>query len=249
MNAFDLIRRFERFSAKPYWDVNAYRTGYGSDTVTLADGRVVPVTPDTTVSPEDAQRDLERRVATEFAPRAVAKVGPDAWARLSEPQQAALISITYNYGELPDSVAAKVAAGDVTGTAQAIAALGSHNDGVNAKRRAAEAQIFAGGQLPDGALPSDPQARNAAPLAVAYRSGKMTPEDAALYEQGVKEGLFPKVERAPQDDPANVYASIAMNRPRNQAPLVPLSAGQPVKSPIAFGAQPLAAAPLRYPGI
>ena len=54
---------------------------------------------------------------------------------------------------------------------------------------------------------------------------------------------------APQDDPANVYASIAMNRPRNQAPLVPLSAGQPVKSPIAFGAQPLAASPLRYPGI
>lgn len=103
--------------------------------------------------------------------------------------------------------------------------------------------------LPPGALPSDPQARNAAPLAVAYRSGKMTPEDAALYEQGVKEGLFPKVERAPQDDPANVYASIAMNRPRNQAPLVPLSAGQPVKSPIAFGAQPLAASPLRYPGI
>lgn len=77
----------------------------------------------------------------------------------------------------------------------------------------------------------------------------MTPEDAALYEQGVKEGLFPKVDRAPQDDSANVYASIAMNRPRNQAPLVPLSAGQPVKSPIAFGAQPLAASPLRYPGI
>ena len=38
MNAFDLIKRFEGFRTTPYWDVNAYRTGYGSDTVTLADG-------------------------------------------------------------------------------------------------------------------------------------------------------------------------------------------------------------------
>ncbi len=158
MNAFDLIKRFEGFRSAPYWDVNAYRTGYGSDTVTLADGRIVPVSKGMTVSQEDAQRDLERRVSTEFTPRAVAKVGQDVWARLSEPQRAALVSVTYNYGNLPDSVARMVASGDMAGAAQAISALGSHNDGINAERRAAEASIFAGGPLPAGALPSDPQA-------------------------------------------------------------------------------------------
>jgi hypothetical protein len=55
--------------------VNALRTGYGSDTVTLADGRVVPVTADTRVTREDAERDLARRVQTEFIPRAAQAVG------------------------------------------------------------------------------------------------------------------------------------------------------------------------------
>lgn len=162
MNAFDLIKRFEGFRTTPYWDVNAYRTGYGSDTVTLADGRVVPVSQGMKISAEDAQRDLERRVTSEFTPRAVAKVGQEAWGRLSEPQRAALLSVTYNYGDLPDSVANRIAAGDLSGAASAISALGSHNDGVNADRRAAEARIFAGGDLPPGALPSDPQARGMA---------------------------------------------------------------------------------------
>lgn len=150
MNAFDLIKGFEGFRSTPYWDVNAYRTGYGSDTVTLADGRIVPVTQGMSVTEEDAQRDLERRVNSEFIPRAVAKVGPEAWGRMSEPQRAALASITYNYGDLPDSVAEKIMSGDMAGASQAIAALGSHNGGVNAERRSKEASIFAGGQMPGG---------------------------------------------------------------------------------------------------
>lgn len=164
MNAFDLIKGFEGFRSTPYWDVNAFRTGYGSDTVTLADGRVVPVSKGMTVSQEDAQRDLERRVSTEFTPRAIAKVGQDVWSRLSEPQRAALVSVTYNYGTLPDSVARVVASGDMAGAAQAISALGSHNGGVNAGRRAAEARVFSGGALPPGALSTDPQARGMAGL-------------------------------------------------------------------------------------
>ncbi len=243
MNALDLIKHFESFRATPYWDVNAYRTGYGSDTVTLADGRVVTVSQGMTVSAEDAQRDLERRVNSEFAPRAIAKVGQEAWSRLSEPQRAALLSVTYNYGDLPDSVAAKITAGDLTGAATAIGDLGSHNGGVNANRRASEARIFAGGDLPKGALPTDPQARNVTPIAIAYRSGKMTPEDAALYEKGVSEGFFPKVERKPEDDPASVYAAIAM-RPRAPAQITPLQSATQ-----GFAAQPLTGAPLRYPGL
>ncbi len=156
--ALDVIKGFEGYRDTPYWDVNAFRTGYGSDTVTMADGSIVPVRQGMKITREDAERDLARRVTTEFMPRAAAKVGPEVFASLSEPQQAALASITYNYGDLPDSVARAVASGDPQAAAQAIAALGSHNDGVNAGRRSEEAKLFlqdggAGGPVPGGSAP------------------------------------------------------------------------------------------------
>jgi GH24 family phage-related lysozyme (muramidase) len=147
--ALSLIREFEGFRETPYWDVNAFRTGYGSDTITLADGRVVPVRQGMAVTREDAERDLLRRVNGEFAPRAASAVGA-GWERLSPAQQAALVSITYNYGSLPSSVARAAATGDVAATEAAIRALSGHNDGVNRGRRNREADIFAGmAALPD----------------------------------------------------------------------------------------------------
>lgn len=140
----DLIRGFEGFRETPYWDVNALRTGYGSDTVTLPDGTVQRVAEGTRVTREDADRDLQRRVDTEFAPIAAKAVGQDVFGMLPENQQAALISIAYNYGELPSSVARAVASGDPQAAASAITALGSHNGGVNASRRASEAAYFMG---------------------------------------------------------------------------------------------------------
>lgn len=38
--AFNIIKQFEGYRAKPYYDVNAFRAGYGSDTVTLSDGSI-----------------------------------------------------------------------------------------------------------------------------------------------------------------------------------------------------------------
>ncbi|MGD4317972.1 hypothetical protein QT621_26175, partial [Xanthomonas citri pv. citri] len=35
---FDMIRRFEGFKSAPYWDVNHFRIGFGSDTITREDG-------------------------------------------------------------------------------------------------------------------------------------------------------------------------------------------------------------------
>lgn len=159
-----LIREFEGFRETPYWDVNAHRTGYGSDTVTLADGRVVPVDPNTRVTREDAERDLERRVSQEFMPRAASAVGQDVWNTLSEPQRAALTSITYNYGSLPSSVARAVASGDMAAATQAIRALSSHNDGVNESRRNREADIFS--SAPAGAgVSAAPAAGNVSEIA------------------------------------------------------------------------------------
>ena len=71
----DLTRKFEGFREKPYFDVNAQRVGYGSDTVTTPEGKVVPVTKSTTTTQKDAERDLRRRIETEFIPKAAAQVG------------------------------------------------------------------------------------------------------------------------------------------------------------------------------
>ena len=138
-----LLREFEGFRETPYWDVNALRSGYGSDTVTLADGSVQRVTRGTRVSRADGERDLNRRVSQEFLPRVRRAVGP-AYDALAPNQQAALGSIAYNYGSLPNSVARAVQTPGFEDDYQAILALAAHNKGVNAKRRRREAAIYAG---------------------------------------------------------------------------------------------------------
>lgn len=56
-----------------------------------------------------------------------------------------------------------------------------------------------------------PVEKNPLRLAWAYRNGKMTPEDAALYEKGIKAGAF---EQSAQEDPLDVYQQVAQRRPR-----------------------------------
>lgn len=138
-----VIRKKEGFRATPYWDVNAHRIGYGSDTVTTADGKVLKVVPGMTISKADAERDLERR-AGEFEKVAVGQVGPREWGALPAPAQAALLSVTYNYGDLPNSVVNAVKSGDIGSIASAVEGLAGHNNGVNADRRRSEAAIIRG---------------------------------------------------------------------------------------------------------
>jgi GH24 family phage-related lysozyme (muramidase) len=146
-----LIREFEGFRDTPYWDVNAHRTGYGSDTVTMADGSVVPVKEGMKITREDAERDLSRRVSGEFQPMVMKAVGDQAWSALGPQQRAALTSIAYNYGRLPQEVADAVRSGDLNAGASAIRSLGRHNNGINLKRRTREAEIFASGAAPAAA--------------------------------------------------------------------------------------------------
>jgi GH24 family phage-related lysozyme (muramidase) len=136
-----LISKFEGFRDRPYQDVNALRTGFGSDTVTMPDGSVQRVGPDTRVTVEDARRDLARRAA-EYQGQIRKSVGDDAWSQLGPNAQAALTSVTYNYGRLPGSVAQAVQGGDKKSIAEAVNALGVHNEGVNARRRAEEASLI-----------------------------------------------------------------------------------------------------------
>lgn len=138
-----VLRQFEGYRSSPYWDVNAYRVGYGSDTITRADGTVVPVREGMTVTREDAERDLNRRVK-EFEATAIGQVGPDAWAKLAPNARSALTSVTYNYGSLPNSVVAAVKGGDVAAIAASVADLQTHNDGINRDRRLKEAAMISG---------------------------------------------------------------------------------------------------------
>lgn len=157
----DLLRRKEGFQAAPYWDVNAWRVGYGSDTITKADGSIVKVTPGVHVSREDAERDLDRRITTEFMPAAVNAVGKEAWSKLSPAAQAVMVSLSYNYGAgawggpgeraggsrgALNAVAVAAQSGDPQQLAAAVRALSVHNNGVNAKRRNSEADMVLNGR-------------------------------------------------------------------------------------------------------
>lgn len=143
-----LLQHFEGFISTPKWDVNAYRIGYGSDTITKADGSVEKVTQGMSVTREDAQRDLARRAA-DFAKTAAGQVGQQQWSALPASAQAALTSVAYNYGHLPAGVVAAVKTGDVQQIASAVEAHAGDNGGINAQRRKQEANIIRGnGQIP-----------------------------------------------------------------------------------------------------
>ncbi|MEY9198669.1 GH24 family phage-related lysozyme (muramidase) [Sinorhizobium fredii] len=143
--AAQMVKGFEGFISKAKWDVDAFRAGFGSDTVTRANGQIEKVTKDTVVTLADAQRDLERRLV-EFQSGIQQAIGIDTWNSLNEAQQAALTSIAYNYGELPQRIVAAIeSGGGAEAVANAIAGLGGDNGGINKRRRNEEAQSFLSG--------------------------------------------------------------------------------------------------------
>ena len=151
------ITGFEGRTEDPYYDVNAYRAGYGSDTKTdPITGKVTKITEGMTVSKAEADADLNRRLTKEFIPSVVNTVGADTFYGMNPQQQAALTSIAYNYGKLPTRIETVVNNVDAS-TAQgqkaisdAIRSLEGDNDGVNRNRRNTEADLFLGqGNVPE----------------------------------------------------------------------------------------------------
>lgn len=136
-----LLRQFEGFRSTPYYDVNAYRAGFGSDTVTLADGSIQKVVQGMKVSVADANRDLVRRIG-EFQNVIKGQIGTERFNSFSAEQQAALTSVAYNYGSLPKRIIEAVRTGTSAEIATAIRSLSGDNGGINAKRRNTEAFIF-----------------------------------------------------------------------------------------------------------
>lgn len=150
----EVIQGFEGYRSTPYWDKNAWRIGYGSDTMTDANGNVTKVTRDSVTTPEDAKRDLERRIP-QFQSGIIDNVGEDAWNKLDSNTQAALTSLAYNYGgisKLP-SLRRAIKTGDTAQISQAILNRGVDNGGENDNRRRAEAALVAGHPIPPGLVP------------------------------------------------------------------------------------------------
>ena len=137
-----LLARFEGFSSTPGWDVNAWRIGHGSSTITTATGDVVrlgnnrTIRPDIVITKEDAARDLKRRLETEFIPQTLRSIGS---VDLPNGVIAALVSVAYNYGSLPSSIKTAAQEGDIQAIADAIRARETDNSGINKKRRNKEA--------------------------------------------------------------------------------------------------------------
>lgn len=143
--ATGLIKSFEGFRTNAYDDNGTgYRVGYGSDTITRADGSVEKVTPITIITKADAERDLERRIG-EFQAGVVRDIGPDVWEGLGATTQAVLTSTAYNYGSLPDDVVNAVKTGDPAAIADAIRNHADDNKGINSKRRNREADLILAG--------------------------------------------------------------------------------------------------------
>lgn len=139
--ASQMVQGYEGFSDKAYWDVNHWRVGYGSDTVTDENGNVRPTKQGDVVDKPGANRDLQRRLNMQFTPSVRKAVGPK-WDSLNSDTQAALLSVAYNYGHLPASVASAVRSGDTNKIASSVEQLSA-----NPERRTTEAQIIRGGGI------------------------------------------------------------------------------------------------------
>ncbi|MDX0230241.1 hypothetical protein GOC14_06730 [Sinorhizobium meliloti] len=143
-STMDFIKARESFTAEAGWDVDHYRVGWWSDTITDEYGRVTEVVKGMTTTVADANRDLARRIV-EAQNEVQSQIGSDVWSSFTENQKTALTSIVYNYGELPSRIVAAIKAGGGSeAVAKAIEALGSDNKGVNRARRKMEAELFGG---------------------------------------------------------------------------------------------------------
>ncbi|TCR92574.1 hypothetical protein [Rhizobium sp. BK376] len=207
-DAVSVIKGFEGYIDHAKWDKNAYRAGYGSDTTTLEDGTVVPITSDTVVTREDSERDIARRTA-DFERTASNQVGSDKWASLPGNVRAALTSTTYNYGSLPHDVVAAAQTGDVNAIANAVRGRSDDNGGINAGRRSQEADIILGGpQSAEDSAPYRPQVSAGVQFS-ADTEVPLNPNQAVSGTQRVDEPEAPTLWQT-EKDAFNQNSTLAM---------------------------------------
>lgn len=201
------LASIEGLKTTPYWDVNHWRTGYGSDTITNPDGSYSAVggangsnpniVPNTSITPADATRDLQRRTA-QSTQTASDAVGP-AWDNLNPATQSSLTSMAYNYGHVPGDVVKAASSGDPHSIALAIASHAFDNNGVNYNRRMAESGAVAG-QFGSGAsgTPSAGAVPVSAALAAASAGAAVPPVASTSSPSPAPTGIgVPSVVQSP----------------------------------------------------
>ena len=95
----ELLKAYEGFLPNASYDVNAWRIGHGSDTITDNNGQFRKVVQGDTTTRTNALKDLTRRVE-EFEKKVAKKVGVEYWQPLDYKVKGALISLAYNYGNI-----------------------------------------------------------------------------------------------------------------------------------------------------
>ena len=96
--AFIFIAEEESFRSRSYWDVNAYRVGYGNDRFIDTDNKLKSVTSNTVITQEQAKNTLIYDIKNRFEPGVINQIGQSNWASLNANQKAALLSYAYNAG-------------------------------------------------------------------------------------------------------------------------------------------------------
>ena len=134
-----IIEHFENYISVAKWDVNAWRVGFGSDTEGPEQHKVLK---GTTTTRERALENLEKRMV-QFEREIMRQIGAVAWNKLPTHIQGPLLSVAYNYGDLPEGVAKAAVVGNPRAIAIAITKLEHDNGGINERRRIAEAAIVA----------------------------------------------------------------------------------------------------------
>lgn len=234
--AFDLVSRLEDeqiASGKkvtgivPAWDVNAYRTGYGSDYITHEDGSIEKVTRNSgPITRADAGRDLARQLP-DYGARVKDAVGQDVWDALPDETKASMVSAAYNYGTLPASVVATAKQSKSPfDIALAIKKLGQ-NKGINNPERRSEEAVYALSYM--GQQPANPAA--AATTAQGTGTG-ISP--APALSPAVGPGLVNKVADTTGSDMAQPKADPFGAAFGNVTPKV--APADPAKTGDAFGA-------------
>lgn len=141
--AIEFIAKEEGFEPKAKWDVNHYRLGHGSDTITLVDGTHRKVLKGDVTTKENARKDLERRVTKEFLPTVKRQIGQPYFDKLTDNAKVGLISLAYNYGSITKKPIITVArTGDLNLLAKTFVDT-TYNDNSNLReRRSREANLI-----------------------------------------------------------------------------------------------------------
>lgn len=135
-----LIAGEEGFKGEAYQDSGGKWTiGYGQTTM---DGRAVKQ--GDKMTKEEGVAGLRKNIKSHAA-IAINQVGKENWDKLDPKARAALTSVAYNYGSLPDRIMPAVKTGDSTKIAESLSLLHGDNKGILKERRLREASVITSG--------------------------------------------------------------------------------------------------------